>query len=267
MKVAVCLSGQLRTWKQCYQTWENLFDELRKSSQFQQEGIVVDYFVHTWDFNSQPYAIWTKELWDQGLYDAGFKESPGVPLEQSEIDEYLSVIKPKQFLVEGAWKSSTRKNHLDDRMIKRMDDTSKWAPISWSGSQMYSIMMADKLKRDEEIATGYEYDMCMRMRNDLYFDENNIKVFCNEFKKPENKKLYSCHSFNTFNFPHDAVGDIFFYSNSMTFDVVCNTFNYLPQIDPDIFPPDVKVESILAYIVRMFDIKIHRLKLDPEVRR
>ena len=53
MKIAVCLSGQLRTWKQCYETWNELFDQLRKSPQFMHEGITVDYFVHTWEQMNQ----------------------------------------------------------------------------------------------------------------------------------------------------------------------------------------------------------------------
>ena len=86
-------------------------------------------------------------------------------------------------------------------------------------------------------------------------------------ERPKPKTLYSVHSFNTEYFPHDAVGDIFFYSDSFTYDIIANTYNYLPQISPDIFPPDVKVESILAYLIRIFDIKNVRLKMDPDIIR
>ena len=31
MKIAVCLSGQLRTWKDAHKSWELLFDNLKNS--------------------------------------------------------------------------------------------------------------------------------------------------------------------------------------------------------------------------------------------
>lgn len=267
MKVAICLSGQLRTWKECYTSWVKLLDELKKSSMFHEEGISVDYFIHTWRFNSIPYALFTKERWDNGLYFTDFNEPEHILIPKNEIEEFINTINPKQYLIEGSLKSKTRKKDLDERLINRVEDDSKWAPISWAGSQLYSIMMADKLKRDQEIINGYDYDLCIRLRNDLHFDDNNIALFCREFEKPQKKRLYICHSHNTPEFPYDAIGDIFFYSDSVTFDVMCSAYNYLPLINPDIFPPDVKVETILAYIARMFDIKTTRLKLDPEVRR
>lgn len=231
------------------------------------EGITVDYFVHTWDFNSMPYAVWTKKQWDEGKFHSTFEQPPTEGVLPADLDEFINTIKPKQYMVENIFKSISRKQHLDDRMIFRMNDTTKWAPISWSGAQLYGIMMAAKLKRDEEIATGVQYDVVMRMRTDLHFDYLNKMIFSNEFVRPAKKTVYACHSFNTDYFPHDAVGDIFFYADSITYDMVANTFNHLPQISPDIFPFDVKVESIMAYMLRMFDIKNVRLSLDPEVRR
>ena len=44
MKIAVCFSGQVRTWKYCYQNW---IDNLTPLGE-------VDYFCHFWDYNSVP---------------------------------------------------------------------------------------------------------------------------------------------------------------------------------------------------------------------
>lgn len=267
MKIAVCLSGQLRTWKDAYKTWGTFFDELKNSSELQGEELEVDYFVHTWSFNSTPFAVWTKKQWDAGKYHTGFVQPPTEGVTNDELNEFLETIKPKQHIIENVWKSSSRKENLDDRIQWRLNDPTKWATISWAGSQLYGIMRAAEMKRNYELGNGFEYDMVIRMRMDLSFDYLNRMIFVNDFQKPKEKTLYSVHSFNTEYFPHDAVGDIFFYADSFTYDIIANLYNYLPQISPDIFPPDIKVESILAYVIRMFDIKNVRLKIDPDIIR
>ena len=42
MRVAVCISGQSRTWKVAYKSILSFFDM----------GANVDFFIHTWDTNS-----------------------------------------------------------------------------------------------------------------------------------------------------------------------------------------------------------------------
>ncbi len=267
MRVAVCLSGQLRTWKDSYKTWPLLFDELKKSPELNGEDLEIDYFVHTWSFNSTPFAVWTKQQWDAGKYHTGFEQPSAEGVSDDEINEFLETIRPKQHIVENIFKSTSRKSDLDNRIQWRLNDQTKWAPISWAGPQLYGIMRTSEMKRNWELGHGFEYDMVIRMRNDLSFDYLNRMIFSNDFEKPKERTLYSVHSFNTDYFPHDAVGDIFFYSDSFTYDIIANTYNYLPQISPDIFPPDVKVESILAYLIRIFDIKNVRLKIDPDIIR
>lgn len=267
MKLAVCLSGQLRTWKDSYKSWGLFFDELQKSPVLDGKELEVDYFVHTWDFNSTPFAVWTKQQWEAGKYHTGFEQPPAEGITKEEIDEFLETIKPKQHIIENIFKSTSRKEELDARTQWRLGDYTKWAPISWAGSQLYGIMRVAEMKRNWELAYGFEYDMVVRMRNDLSFDYLNRMIFVNDFEMPKEKTLYSVHSFNTEYFPHDAVGDIFFYADSFTYDIIANAYNYLPQISPDIFPPDVKVESILAYLIRIFDIKNVRLKIDPDIIR
>jgi len=267
MRIAVCLSGQLRTWKDAQKSWDAFFNELKTSPEIDGDDIEVDYFVHTWDFNSTPFAVWTKQQWDAGKFHTGFEQPPAEGVSKEEIEEFLQTIKPKRHLIENIFKSTSRKEELDARTQWRLGDYTKWAPISWAGAQLYGIMRAAELKRNYEFENGFEYDMVVRMRSDLSFDYLNRMIFTNDFEKPKERTLYSVHSFNTEYFPHDAIGDIFFYSDSFTYDIVSNVYNYLPQLSPDIFPFDVKVESILAYVIRMFDIKNVRLKIDPDIIR
>ncbi len=222
MRVAVCLSGQLRTWKDSYKTWPLLFDELKKSPELNGEDLEIDYFVHTWSFNSTPFAVWTKQQWDAGKYHTGFEQPPAEGVSDDEINEFLETIRPKQHIVENIFKSTSRKSDLDNRIQWRLNDQTKWAPISWAGPQLYGIMRTSEMKRNWELGHGFEYDMVIRMRNDLSFDYLNRMIFSNDFEKPKERTLYSVHSFNTDYFPHDAVGDIFFYSDSFTYDIIAN---------------------------------------------
>jgi len=262
MRIAVCLSGQPRTWRQCYDTWNILFKDLKKNENLKEEDIEVDYFIHTWDFNSKPYSVWTKERW--GI--EGFIPPPSDYQSSDEILDYIKIIQPKQFLIESEAKSVSRKDTLDGR-TQFLTNSWKWCPLSWASSQLYGIMMAGHLKKQYELDNGFRYDMCVRLRPDLYFNELNRKILAYEFSKPITKTIYSCHGYTTEEMPYNAIGDIFFYSDSETYDLITSLYNWLPQLDPFIFKSDVKLEEMLVYFARMFHIGVSKVKIDPEVRR
>jgi hypothetical protein len=127
--------------------------------------------------------------------------------------------------------------------------------------------MAGHLKKQYELDNGFRYDMCVRLRPDLYFNELNRKILAYEFSKPITKTIYSCHGYTTEEMPYNAIGDIFFYSDSETYDLITSLYNWLPQLDPFIFKSDVKLEEMLVYFARMFHIGVSKVKIDPEVRR
>ena len=49
-RIAICFSGQLRTWRQCVRSWNNIlmYDDNRDN---------VDVFCHIWDFNTVPNSV------------------------------------------------------------------------------------------------------------------------------------------------------------------------------------------------------------------
>ena len=81
-RIAVCLSGQIRSWRKCYHTWNLIWQYLANPQ--------VDFFIHTWDENSYPAKF------------GGEKETTKV--EQSEIDEIVNLLKPKKILFEKSRK-------------------------------------------------------------------------------------------------------------------------------------------------------------------
>jgi hypothetical protein len=262
MKIAVCLSGQPRTWKQCFESWNLLFDTLKKNKDLEGKDVEVDYFIHTWDFNSKPYSVWTKERYGM----EGFIAPPATHQSSEEISDYINTIKPIQFLIESEAKSLSLKDELDRRTQFRLE-TTKWCPLSWSASQLYGIMVAGYLKKQYELDNGFRYDMCVRLRPDLHFDELNRRILGKEFTIPKPRTIYSCHGFQTDEIPYDAIGDIFFYSDSETYDLISSLYNWLPQLDPFIFRDDFRIEEMLVYFARMFHIGSSKVKIDPEVKR
>ena len=281
MRVAFCLSGQLRTWKKCYTSWNLLFHKFKEQMYindslqyptFTDEPFEVDYFIHTWDFNTPPHFKWDVNFEEPDPIKRGellepFKNTY-TKIEKSEIEEVLGILKPKKALVEDWNVSKNCEKIMDDIATEQ---TYSKIPIkghiSWAGSQLHGIMKCAHLKRQYEIENKFEYDVCIRSRFDLEFDDNNRMIFARDFEKPKPKTLYSVHSFNTEYFPHDAVGDIFFYSDSETYDLMASLYNWLPQLDPFIFRDDFRIEEMLVYFARMFHIGTSKVKIDPEVRR
>ena len=309
MKVAICISGQPRTWKKAYGSWNNLFnlEYLIKSKYEYSKGIVyhktieeddkgassdwvlpananqdlpsldnlldtleylkgeekieIDYFCHLWDFDSSSWGTWTKEQWDAGLYDSGLTDPPSI---SADVSEFIQQLEPVKCIVEDEMKSKTRKVFMDDVIVRRVRNVEKWSPLSWAGSQLYGIMMAGQLKKQHELEQGFQYDVCVRMRPDLLFDSASTHVFHCAFVKPENHWMYSCHNFTSDRYPHHGVGDVFFYADSETYDLISNFYSWCPEMDPDIFPDDIRIEEVFSYFVRMFKIKNFIMPLDPK---
>ena len=261
MRIAFCLSGQPRTWRKCYNSWFLLIDEMKKRFG---EDLEVDFFVHMWDFNSVPFST--------QLSNGIFKENARInnhifKIGKNEIDDLLNELKPKKYLIEDYEKSISRKKVLDEKAAYITKQYDKYCLISWSASQLYSLMMCGYLKREYEIENNFEYDICFRFRFDVNFDEFNRYIIINDYLPIEDKTIYACHSNSLYGFPYDSIGDIFFYSDSVTFDQVTSFYKWLPIISIDIFTPDVRVECVFSYFIRMFNIKNIASKIDPEIKR
>jgi len=146
MKVAVCLSGQLRQWEIAKENQKWFWDSCIGT-----EVKEVDYFIHTWDYSgdregvSQPYI--TRDV------------------SREEFDKVVDWYKPKGCM-------------FDDRKEDFFFERDHWSSLFYSMAQ--SIM----LKRQYEIKNNFEYDVVIKSRPDVVFDpiyhfswehlENNI---------------------------------------------------------------------------------------------
>lgn len=87
--IAICISGQPRTWRSALPTWKNIFAN-------------ADVFCHLWNFNTSSTAT--------GLDDK-------VVLDKSEILDLLSFLKPKSFIIDNEIEHTqstilSKKSHL-----------------------------------------------------------------------------------------------------------------------------------------------------------
>ena len=260
MRVAFCLSGQLRTWRSCYESWQLLFERFKEQMYindnmqyppYANEPFEVDYFIHTWDFNTSPHFKWDVN-WNEPdpIKRAELLEpfkNIYTKIEKEEILEVLNILKPRKSIVEDWNISKTRESVMDNiASLQTINKNPIKGHISWAGSQLYSIMRCAHLKREYELENKFEYDLCIRSRFDLNFDENNRMIFARDFEKPKPKTIYSVHSSPIDRFPFDIIGDIFYCADSQTFDLLASMYDTLPYIDQNAFSDSIKIEEVMA---------------------
>jgi len=194
MRVAICLSGQPRSWKKCYENWLlNLFPQVQK-----------DIFLHLWDYNTLP---------------SNFHDNCYFTIDDSEKDDILYTLNPKKYLFD-----SRHINPSGPQEIPKNNFVS--TPIGWwCHSQYYSMWHSSRLKRTYEIENKFEYDLVIRLRTDLILtnpihqhliDPNTVYTVGNGYISKYNRFL---------------IADTFFYSDSFTFDQVNEYYFSLKFID------------------------------------
>ena len=137
-------------------------------------------------------------------------------------------------------------------------------------------MAAAHIKKMHEFDNGFRYDMCFRMRYDLYFDDHQIDWLLSDesgdIVVPEYNTVYTCHTRQDKSaFPFKRFGDIFWYADSMTFDRICNFYRWLPVMGKRGFVygegGQVTPEHGLAYYAMMCKMNIQPISVDPKIYR
>ena len=284
MKVAFCLSGQLRTWKNCHTSWDRLFERFKEEMWindiwqyplYKNEPFEIDYFIHTWDFNTPPHYTWDINWNDPNLFTnieitkkLELFDNLYTPIDKSEIEEIIQILNPKDYIVEGWDVSKSRTKAMNDITLSHSFDRNQTqSHISWSASQLYSILRAAHLKRKYEIENKMQYDLCIRSRFDLNFDDTNLMIFARDFEKPKPKTIYSVHNGSLNEYPFNLIGDIFYYSDSHTFDLLTSLYDTVPHIEQSAFKKSIKIEEVMTYVVRMFQLNNTYIDSKPDVIR
>lgn len=213
LKVALCFSGQPRAWKIALKSIQEFISEFT---------FKPDIFMHVWNFNSTSnhvVGVSKGKIWEHTLID------------KQELDHLAQCYNPTDILIEDRKKSQ----NIADRTLRRIVDNKKenvdvkYTPC-YLAPQYYGIKKAAELKRNYELKHNFTYDLVIRMRYDTVFLENSAFLFNYELEKPKPSTVYSTHTFPQDEIPFMKVGDIFFYSDSHTYDIVAQYVDYLPYV-------------------------------------
>lgn len=212
MRVALCISGQPRTWKKAYNNWlDKLLPDIEK-----------DIFFHFWDYNTLP-TILESEL---GIVNTD------INITEEEKQDIIDTLKPKKYAFDSR-NVNPLNGHRDDSLVNSYVKN----PIGWwCRSQFYSLYYAANLKRQYEIENKFEYDVVFRMRSDLYFLD---LLRMPSVLSPNS--VYSKSNGYMDNVQTFMIGDTFYFSDSYTYDQMSEFIQSLYFIDTrHVVPPGVK---------------------------
>ena len=171
-KVAICLSGQIRTGVEAYPAFLKFFSTLGNFSTLGH----YDIFYHTWD--------------------------------NPQSDKIQKLYRPTAFLEE-----------------QPLDGTKE----SSFGSMLYSIMMANELKKRHEIENNFRYDVVIKTRFDLVFGKNSY--FPTSDILP--RTIYSVnsnHGINHTDYENYGISDLIFWGDSQSMDIATNVYRYYKNV-------------------------------------
>jgi hypothetical protein len=163
-KVAICISGQLRSGIQGIEVFRKFFSSLGN----------YDVFYHTWELE---------------------------PTVSKRVQELYT---PVQFIEEPS---------IDV------------AEVGNFGSMLYSIMMANELKKRHEIENSFRYDLVIKTRFDLIFHPTSTFPITHILPRT----IYSAGGntgINNTDYEHHGISDLIFWGDSQSMDLAANTFRY-----------------------------------------
>ena len=196
--IAVCLSGQPRTWKTASDNILNYFNT--KICIERNVRVRVDYFIHTWDTNS--YRDKTEPRWQNKDYKI---------TNVSEEDDIKLTFLPAGMEYE---------QYDSDKHLH-----------AWSGL-FHSFLRSVNLKRKYELENDITYDMVIKSRLDINFPQEGINRYgapISKFYPHVLRPLTAYASSPTptrfpIEFNQSCFDDVFYYSDSPTMDLISNIY-------------------------------------------
>jgi len=198
MKVAVCISGELRYFEH----------ELVQSGLKFIYNLNPDIFISTWSHKGFSYNTKREDIFnkrndiEQDLYNRITKSYTNIKsIEIENYDEW--VLNLDEFT----------KNVMSGRLIG--------GEVVTSPPQLYKLYKCNLLKKQYEVENNFKYDVVIRIRPDVIFVDNI--------------DLSDINSISHINFGRtgsywpNRIFDIFFYSNSDNMDILSNTFMELEE--------------------------------------
>jgi len=222
MKVALCLSGQPRGLPLS-------LDALKSGLDIDN----MDVFFHAWfdpDTIGQPYD--SAQSNNLGKVGKVHPDTERLLLETLHPIDYI--MEPQR-----VFPFTQNFRHLSDANQDRM------------ASIFYSMYMANLLKRKHELRNGFKYDLVIRTRYDLVYDNKiDVRKYIEHAKTHivTSEKFQGIRNAPDFTHGNYTLTDIFAFSSSENMDIFCDTYPNMTYIHSQIHIP--YGENYLGYRVR-----------------
>jgi hypothetical protein len=139
MRIAICLSGQLRTGIESFPNFRNYIGDLWPN---------CDFFIHTWDVESYSSVGLSCNRYDK----LSIQPMQVFPVDAALINEYQRLYDPKSLVCE----------HYNDWLCM--------VPSISGDPHLHSVRQANALKSKFEDNNDFKYEYVIRARPDLIFD-------------------------------------------------------------------------------------------------
>ena len=201
MRSAVCLSGQMRTYRICY---ENL-------CRYILEPYSPDVFIHTWKNTGVTHHI--EDLIPRSSFNRQYiVEDNEVTYEG--LDKLYS---PKLCVIEEFVEGYTEE--LDGRRVPKILKEKESKHYKGSLPMFYKMKKCNELKQEWENRRDFIYDIVIRLRPDLMIKERIPKEVCED----SNTLWYSDYAINK----SLQVSDKFAISSSKVMDYYTSVWDFI----------------------------------------
>lgn len=229
MRIAICLSGQARTWRKCYPRWMELFAGQGE----------IDFFFHLWDYNTLPNLLATHN---------GGMHIEDEPLSEEEKIDIVQTLRPKKYVFDH--KKSVQYWNCN------LPTKEQFGP--WCIEQYYSRYYVSTLKQSYELEKDFKYDIVIWQRADIFASMETQLVL----EMPEPNTVYTTHNSWDKNMLVYRIGDLFYYSDSSTSDQMALFYKFLSFVpttwitSAECPPPEVAFYFYIASI-GLNNVSIH----------
>lgn len=152
MKIALCLSGHLRTYEK---TYESIYEQLYQKYD-------VDTFISTW-----------QNLGNNFAYHANFVEGADKTDPIVDVETIKKIYNPISIVMDD---SDTEKTSNELKKQYQGIQTRNGAKMSQIMVMLYKIWDVNRLKREYEEKSNFRYDVVIRCRFDVYLKPVKIEI-------------------------------------------------------------------------------------------
>lgn len=216
-RIAVCFSGQPRTWRKCIDSWENILIHNGSSNH-------IDVFCHVWDFNTVSNAVSSEKTSER--------------VSDGELKELISRLNPKKVLIES------------EKQFTPMHEEQAIPHSSWL-SQYYGYLRAARLKREYEIENDLRYYAVVRSRYDSLYSTRVSDVYNNI----QPNTMHGFHIGWDTQTNRGRIGDICWVADSDTYDTIADFYLNLQYINKKWFP-DIVSEQVFFHYIKKNNINV-----------